>query len=162
MLKGQFLLFAPRMSQATGRNIQYGLMKQKNIIEEQNKRILEAWELLRGQPAHLLPITKSTYKFEKRPEIANTFSYSIANFAMRVFTLEEEERYEEANQAIIRNCEYYETHQGVRDDRDSYYWSICLFLRILKKYGSFAPEPGGGKWRFPASLFELRRTSHRR
>ncbi len=101
----------------------------------QDCRFAEAWEALRGEPAHFFPLAKSPYKYERRPEIATVFSYSIANFAMRVFTLGEEERYAEADKAIIRNCRYYVEHRTVRDDRDSYYWSIGLFLRILNKYG---------------------------
>ncbi len=107
-----------------------------SLLALQNQRIAAGWASLRNQPAHLLPVAKSPYQYERRPEVATVFSYSIANFALRVYTLGEEERYAEADQAIVRNCRYYIEHRAVRDDRDSYYWSIGLFLRILDKYGA--------------------------
>lgn len=104
--------------------------------EAQDRRFAAAWEALKGQPAYLAAVARSPYKYETRPDVATVFSYSIANFALRVFTLGEQERYAEAEAAIVRNCRYYLEHQEVRDDRDSYYWSMGLFLRLLAKYGA--------------------------
>lgn len=70
-----------------------------------------------------------------RPLFARTYSYSVINFAMRVFYLEEEQFYEDANKALEENCRLYIDNKECRDDRDSFYWSIDIFTRIVEYYG---------------------------
>lgn len=71
-----------------------------------------------------------------RPIFARNYSYSVIQFAMRVFYLSEEAYYECANDALIENCRFYIEQKQCRDDRDSFYWSIDMLCRIVEFYGS--------------------------
>ncbi|MGI5899940.1 MAG: hypothetical protein ACOX8S_08480 [Christensenellales bacterium] len=114
-------------------------------MPEIDHRIRYGWESLRGRPfvpARIIPGIE-VFPNDTRPELAKDYTYSVANFAFRVFTLGEEEYYERANQVIVENAEYYADHLDVRDDRDSFYWSIGIFCRIVLGYGRNGSKKAG-------------------
>jgi len=71
-----------------------------------------------------------------RPTFAREYSYSIINFAFRVFWLEEKEFYFQANEELRENCRFYIKDEDCRNDRDSFYWSIDVFCRIVEFFGA--------------------------
>jgi len=103
-------------------------------VQNQNDRIRQGWEELRGQPlvyeAVLPPL------FVNHSRFARGFSHAIATFAIRVFHNREENFYADANRAIRENSRYYIEHTDVRDDRDSFYWNISEICRVILRYGT--------------------------
>lgn len=112
----------------------------KEIIDGFSERAKQGFNENKGKPlvkAEILDCCEPG-----RPLFARTYSYSVINFAMRVFWLGEEEYYDTANEALIENCDVYIDHKECRDDRDSFYWSIDVFTRIVEffgKNGTIAP-----------------------
>jgi hypothetical protein len=120
-------------------------MTKPYAIPEIDQRIHRGWESRRGEPfvpARIIPGIE-VFPNDSRPDLARNYSYSVANFAFRVFALREESFYEQANQAIIENAQYYFDHLDVRDDRDSFYWSIGIFCRIVQGYGRNGSKEAG-------------------
>ncbi|MCC6681488.1 MAG: hypothetical protein IT445_11360 [Phycisphaeraceae bacterium] len=64
------------------------------------------------------------------------YSYSIYGFAIKVFWLDEEQYFADANAALIDNCRYYLDHPQARTDRDSFYWGTDVLCRIVEYFGS--------------------------
>ena len=107
----------------------------------QDQRIQQGWEAYRGKPMVYAPI-EPPYIIG-RPRMARQFSRNIAHFAIRVFHNREAEFYAEANEALIRNSEFYLENKDVRDDRDSFYWNIGEICRCILRYGTRGfEEPG--------------------
>ena len=88
-----------------------------------------------------------------RPLFARTYSYSIINFAMRVFYLGEKDYFQEANDALLENCRFYIDNKICRDDRDSFYWSIDIFCRIVEFFGSHGSVTPGLLYRSTEEKF---------
>ena len=107
----------------------------------QEERIKQGWESRRGAPLVHLPVDPPV--FEGHPRVARSFSREIAHFVIRVFHNRETEFYADANDAIIRNSQFYLENKDVRDDRDSFYWNISEICRSVLRYGTLGfEEPG--------------------
>ncbi|MGI5894849.1 MAG: hypothetical protein ACOX6P_09695 [Candidatus Merdivicinus sp.] len=96
-------------------------------------RVQEGFKQDLGKPlkkAEILPCCEPG-----RPVFAREYSYSIINYALRVFWENEQDAFTEANAALADNCRFYLAHPEGMDDRDSFYWSIDLFCRIIEFFG---------------------------
>lgn len=71
-------------------------------MNDQELRMRECLEILRGKPLVKEPITGSPW--EGRPDIARYWTTSIVNFALRVFLNGEEEFYAEACDTLTENA----------------------------------------------------------
>jgi len=71
---------------------------------------------------------------EGRPLYTREYSYSIIDFAMKTFWLDEPG--EQANEALVENCRFYLEHQPERDDRDNFYWSADVLCRLVEFFGA--------------------------
>lgn len=89
--------------------------------------------LLAGTPLQEEPI-KPPYE-PGRPILPRGYSYSIINFAMKVFALKEAQYFTLANEKLRENARLYIENQVVRDDRDSFYWSMDILCRIIEFFG---------------------------
>ena len=85
---------------------------------------------------------------ERRPPLsagrgafARDFSYSIANFAMKAFWLDE--FLEEANAAIRENCRFYIDDALVRNEHHSFYWSADIVCRLVEFFGANGSRAAG-------------------
>lgn len=75
------------------------------------------------------------YSTSSLAPFARDYSYSVINYAFKCFWLNE--NISAANQAFIENTEYYlNGPQNYLDDRDSFYWSVDLWCRMLEYWGS--------------------------
>ena len=107
----------------------------------QDQRIQQGWDVFRGQPLVDAPV-EPPY-FEGRPRYSREFSRRIASFVIRVFHNKEQEFYADANDALIRNAQFYIDNPDVRDDRDSFYWNIGEQCRAMLRYDRYGcDEPG--------------------
>ncbi|MGI6691141.1 MAG: hypothetical protein ACOX63_09955 [Christensenellales bacterium] len=105
----------------------------KRILDGFPDRRDKAIQALAGEPLIIHPIEPP---YEKgRPRLARGYSYSILNFVFKVFLLNEEKYFQDADDALRKNCELYIHDARIRDDRDSFYWSIDLLCRIIEFYG---------------------------
>ncbi|MBQ7916345.1 MAG: hypothetical protein IJ315_06115 [Firmicutes bacterium] len=100
----------------------------------QDERIKQGWEVYRGQPLVYAPIEPPV--FEGHPRFSREFSRRIASFVIRVFHNKETEFYADANEALIRNAQFYIDNPDVRDDRDSFYWNIGEQCQAMMRYDS--------------------------
>lgn len=97
-------------------------------------RFARAWDSRRGEPYRECPVRAPAFK--GHPRIAREYSAAIINFALRVFHNGETNAYALANAKLAENCRFYLDNTDVRDDRDSFYWDIGQFCRIVLHYGS--------------------------
>lgn len=70
---------------------------------------------------------------EGRGPWSRHYSYSVMNFALRAFWLDEFN--EEANTALRENCQFYIDNPLVRQEHDAFYWSTDLLFRIVEFFG---------------------------
>lgn len=110
-------------------------------MNNQDARISAGWEALRGTALVNAPVEEPI--FEGHPRFAREFSYQIAIFVLRVFHNREHAFYQDANQALIRNCRFYIENTDVRDDRDSFYWNISELCRAMLRYDSLGSDEAG-------------------
>ena len=90
------------------------------------------------------PLVKAAVKppiREGRGAFARDYSYSIVNFAMKSFWLDEFN--EEANAAIRENCRFYMADHHVRDEHDSFYWSADVLCRLVEFFGERGSRAAG-------------------
>ena len=107
----------------------------------QDERINRGWEHFKGAPVKHIEIKPPVFK--GHPRYARPFSYELAIFTIRVFHNRETELYADANQSIIDNSRFYTENTDVRDDRDSFYWNIGEFCRVMLRYDRYGQdEPG--------------------
>jgi hypothetical protein len=92
------------------------------------------FEKLTHQPLKITP--KQPPLKKNGPPYTRNYSWSIINFASKVFLLKEKQFYHSANHALRENCSYYLNSQAARDHRDSFYWSAEELSRIVRFYGS--------------------------
>lgn len=105
----------------------------KQAVSGFDDRCNQILQVLKGKPVTLRPIDPP---YEPgRPRLPRGYSYSVMNHAMRVYLLEEEEYYEDVRRALQENCYLYIEDQVLRDDRDSFYWSIDILCRIIEFFG---------------------------
>jgi hypothetical protein len=97
--------------------------------------------LLAGLPLHEEPI-KPPYE-PGRPIQPRDYSYSIINFAMKAFYLDERPYFALANQKLCENARLYIENPVLRDDRDSFYWSMDLLCRIVEFFGRHGSMAAG-------------------
>lgn len=92
-----------------------------------------AFEQLRGSPLKIAaqrpPLGPGRTLYTRH------YSWSIIDFAFKVFWLEETDQYAAANDALIANCTYYIGSRKARDDRDSFYWSADELVRLVEFFG---------------------------
>ena len=75
-----------------------------------------------------------------RGRFSRDFSYSIIDFSMAA--LWNNEQIKTANEALIKNAEFYINNPGARNDRDSFYWAgdvLCRIVELFGENGSKAP-----------------------
>lgn len=70
-----------------------------------------------------------------------TLSYSLIDFAAKCFWLEEKNQ--EANDALMENCDIYVDHIEVMRDGDSFYWAADELCRIIEYWGSKGTRRAG-------------------
>jgi hypothetical protein len=93
-----------------------------------------AFENLRGET---LKVRKKEAPLKVNgPPYSRAYSWSIMNFASKVFWLGEEEYFEMANAALVENSDYYLQSEKARNNRDSFYWSAEEMSRLIRFYGS--------------------------
>ena len=78
-----------------------------------------------------------------RPILPRGYSYSIINFAMKVFYLDERQYFSLANDKLRENARLYIENSVVRDDRDSFYWSLDILCRIIEFFGRRGTRAAG-------------------
>lgn len=110
-------------------------------VSAQNERIKRGWEHFRGAPLVRKEVKPPI--FHGHPRVARDFSYALAIFTIRVFHNREKDFYADANQAIIDNSRFYIENTDVRDDRDSFYWNISEFCRVMLRYDSLGQDEAG-------------------
>ena len=117
-------------------------MDQKVLsVAAQDERIRRGWEHFRG--TRLVRKEVKPPVFHGHPRVSRDFSYALAIFTIRVFHNREKEFYADANQAIIDNSRFYIENTDVRDDRDSFYWNISEFCRVMLRYDSLGQDEAG-------------------
>ncbi len=99
----------------------------------------KAFEALRGKPLRVAK--KRAPLGPGRAPYTRHYTYSITDFAMRAFWLNEQ--VDVANQALAENCDYYIGSRPARDDRDSFYWAIDVILRMVEFYGAHGTRDAG-------------------
>ena len=68
-----------------------------------------------------------------RGRYARHYSYSVTNFAMKAFMLDEQ--LDEANRALQEYGRFYINDPATRNDRDSFYWPADVVCRMVEFYG---------------------------
>ena len=97
--------------------------------------------LLAGVPLQEEPV-RPPYE-AGRPILPRGYTYSIINFALKVFYLNEVSYFALANEKLRENARLYIDNAVVRDDRDSFYWSMDLLCRIIEFYGQHGTVAAG-------------------
>jgi hypothetical protein len=115
--------------------------KAESALAGFEKRGAAMLEALAGKPLKAEPV-QPPYE-PGRPRLARGYSYSIINFAMKVFLLREKQFYAAANNALQENFRFYLGDKVMRDDRDSFYWSSDLLCRILEFFGEAGSRQPG-------------------
>ena len=87
---------------------------------------------LAGQP--FLPADIHPPLGPGRGRFARGYGYSITNFAMKAFLLNEQ--LDEANRAIQEYGQFYINDPATRNDRDSFYWPADELCRMIEFFGS--------------------------
>ncbi len=90
-----------------------------------------AFEALRDKP--LVIAEKQPPLSPGRGTYSRHFAYSITDFAMKAFWLNEQ--IDTANKALQTYSEYYISDRHGRNDRDSFYWAVDVVSRIVEFYG---------------------------
>jgi hypothetical protein len=98
-----------------------------------------AFEALRAKP--LKVAEKRAPLGPGRAPYTRHYTYSITDFAMRAFWLNDQ--VDIANTALAENCDYYIASRAARDDRDSFYWAIDVVLRMVEFYGENGTRVAG-------------------
>lgn len=69
-----------------------------------------------------------------RATYTRAYSYSIMAFSARCYVLGE--MLDEANAAMVENCQYYLDEPARIHDRDSFHWHGEIMLRLIEMYGT--------------------------
>ena len=90
-----------------------------------------AFDALRDKP--LVIAEKQPPLSPGRGTYSRHFAYSITDFAMKAFWLNEQ--IDTANEALQTYSKYYISDRHGRNDRDSFYWAVDVVSRIVEFYG---------------------------
>ena len=100
-----------------------------------------AWARRKGEAYRERPVRPPV--FRGHPRFARPYSENIAHFVLRVFHNGETNFYALANQKFAENSCFYHANKDVRNDRDSFYWNIGEFCRVLLHYGKVGDRAPG-------------------
>ena len=88
-------------------------------------------KLQAGQP--FKPAKKNPPLAAGRPEYVRAYAWSVTDFAMKTFLLQEPP--DAASAALQELCRYFAARRDVRNDYDNFYWSMDTLCRIVEFYG---------------------------
>lgn len=107
---------------------EHELTRLKEAFEDRRDRMMDR---LAGRPAEIVEVREPTRP--GRPRYARHYSYSILDFAMQAFW--HDEFLDEANDRLLEYADFYRDNTDVRDDRDSFYWSTDVLVRLIEMFG---------------------------
>ena len=76
-----------------------------------------------------------------RPEYVRGYTYSVTDFAMKSFWLDEQQQ--AANAALLEMARYFIENKPARDDSDNFYWSADVVCRIVEFFGRGGSRAAG-------------------
>lgn len=99
----------------------------------------QAFEALRGRPLQVAAVREPLE--QGRGHFSRHFAYSIADFAIRSFWLDDQ--VDVANDALAKFARFYIEDRRGRNDRDSFYWAADQICRIMEFYGRKGTRDAG-------------------